>query len=98
MTSSQDFWDTIAIVIALVILHNNFDTTTASLLKSGDKIINYIQSILQSNEAKYFSKRASGVTRDLAMAFRDSNGPKKKANRDEKCFNYHKITTSLIKD
>ena len=25
------------------------------------------------------------------MAFRDSNGPKKKAHRDEECFNYHKL-------
>lgn len=31
------------------------------------------------------------MTKDLAMAFKDSNGPKKKANRDEECFNYHKL-------
>lgn len=52
MTSYQDLWDTIALVIALDSLHNNFDTTTASLLETGDKSVNEIQSILQSKKAK----------------------------------------------
>ena len=91
MTSGRDLWDTIAIVIALDTLYNNFNTTTASLLESGDKTIDQIQSILQSKEAKNISKRAIGVTGDLAMAFRDSNGPKKKAHKDEECFNCHKL-------
>ena len=39
MTPGQDLWDKIAIVIALDTLYNNFDTTTASLLKSGNKTI-----------------------------------------------------------
>ena len=91
MTPGRDLWDTIAIVIALDTLHDDFDTTTASLLESGDKTIDQIQSILQSKEAKNISKRATGVTGDLAMAFRDSNGPKKKAYRDEEYFNCHKL-------
>ena len=91
ISPSRDLWDTIAIVIALDTLHDNFNTTTASLLESGDKTIDQIQSILQSKEAKNISKRATKVTRDLAMAFRDSNGPKKKAYRDKKCFNCHKL-------
>lgn len=46
MTPHRDLWDIIAIVIALDSLHNNFDTTTASLLETRNKSINEIQSIL----------------------------------------------------
>ena len=46
MTPGQDFWDTIAIVIALNSLYDNFDTTIASQLEAGDKTIDQIQSIL----------------------------------------------------
>lgn len=46
MTSGWNIWDIIAIVITPDILHNNFHTTTASLLKTRDKKINQIQSIL----------------------------------------------------
>ncbi len=88
MTSGRDLWDTIAIVIALDTLHDGFDTTTASLLESGDKTIGQIQSILQSKEAKNISKRTTGAVGDLAMAFRDG---KKKANSDEECYNCHKL-------
>ena len=64
---------------------------TASLLKSGDKIIDQIQSILQSKKAKNINKQAIRVIEDLVMAFRDSNDSKKKAYRDKKCFNNHKL-------
>ncbi len=83
MTPNRDLWDTIAIVIALDSLHEDFDTTTASLLETGDKTIDQIQSILQSKEAKNLSKRAIRETSDLAMAFRDREGPKRKANSDD---------------
>lgn len=46
ITPDWDIKDTIAIVITPDILHNNFYTTTASLLKTRDKKINQIQSIL----------------------------------------------------
>lgn len=92
MTLGQDLWDMIAIVIALDSLHEDFDTTTASLLEAGDKTIDQIQSILQSKEAKNISKRATGGgTGNLAMAFRDNNAPKGKANSHEECYNCHKI-------
>lgn len=91
MTPEQDLWDTIAIIIALNSLHEDFDTTTASLLKTGDKTIDQIQSILQSKEAKNLSKRATGGIGDLAMAFRDKSGPKKKANSNDECYNCHKL-------
>ena len=42
MTPGRDLWDTIAIVIALDSLHEDFDTTTASLLETGDKTIDQI--------------------------------------------------------
>ncbi len=56
ITLIQDLWDTIAIVIILDTLYDDFETTITSLLESGDKIINQIQSILQSKEAKNISK------------------------------------------
>lgn len=45
MTPNNDLWDTIAIVIALDSLYNNFDTTIASLLETGNKSIDKTQSI-----------------------------------------------------
>lgn len=42
MTPERDLWDTIGIVIALDFLHKDFDTTTTSFLKIGDKTINQI--------------------------------------------------------
>ncbi len=91
MTPNRDLWDIIAIVIALDSLHKDFDTTTASLLETGDKTIDQIQSILQSKEAKNLSKRATRETDDLAMAFRDKRGLKRKANNDDECYNCHKL-------
>ncbi len=91
ITPNQDLWDMIAIVIALDLLHKDFDTTTASLLETSDKIIDQIQSILQSKEAKNLNKRATGDTDNLAMAFRDKEGPKRKANSNDECYNYHKL-------
>ena len=83
MTPGRDLWDTIAIVIALDTLYDDFETTTTSLLETGDKTIDQIQSIPQSKEAKNISKRITGAVGDLAMAFKSSNnynsGPKKKA-------------------
>lgn len=56
MTLGRDIWNTKAIVIALDTLHDNFDTTIDSLLKTGDKIIDQIQSILQSKKVKNITK------------------------------------------
>lgn len=39
MTPNHDLWDTITIVIALNSLYKDFDTTAASLLEAGDKMI-----------------------------------------------------------
>lgn len=78
MTPRQDLWDKIAIVIALDTLHDDFDTTTTSLLETGDKTIDQIQSILQLKEAKNISKQITAAVGDLAIAFRDNynNGGK----------------------
>ncbi len=46
MTPNRDLRDTIAIVIAFDLLYNDFDIITANLLKTGDKLIDKIQSIL----------------------------------------------------
>ena len=90
ITPGRDLWDMIAIVIALKSLHRDFDTTTASLLKTGNKSIDEIQSILQSQKAINLSKQATGDIGDLAMAFRDKDS-KRKVNSDDECYNYHKF-------
>lgn len=46
ITLGQDFWDIIAIVIALNMLYNDFNTIATNLFKSEDKIIEQIQNIL----------------------------------------------------
>ena len=85
----------IAIVIALDTLYDDFKTTTTSLLETGNKTIDQIQSILQSKEAKNISKRITRAIEDLAIVFRSSNnynsGPKRKASSDEECFNCHRL-------
>lgn len=92
MTPGRDLWDTIAIVIALDSLHDDYDTTTASLPETGDKTIDEIQSILQFKEAKIIHKRTTGPVGDLAMTSRDNGTPKRKAkNCNEECFNCHKL-------
>ena len=91
MTPGRDLWDIIAIIIALNLLYKDFETTIASLLETGNKTINQIQSILQSKEAKNLSKRATGDIGILAMTFKDKNGPKRKANNDNECYNCYKL-------
>lgn len=78
----------IAIMIALDFLQKGFDITTTSLLETGDKTIDQIQSILQLKEAKNLSKQVTKSVRDLAMAFLDR---KKKANTNNKYYNCHKL-------
>lgn len=88
ITLEQDLWHTIAIMIALDSLQKDFDITTTSLLETGDKTIDQIQSILQLKEAKNLGKRVTKSIRDLVIAFLDK---KKKANTNNKCYNCHKL-------
>ena len=88
MTEGRDPFDTIAIVIALDTLYNDFDTTKASMLETEDKSIDEIFTIIQSKEAKLKSKQATGNIGDAAMAFR-APLPKKKATYDDLCYNCH---------
>lgn len=60
MTLEQNFWDIIAIVIALNSLHKDFNMTIAKLLKTSNKTINKIWSIFQSKKAKNLNERAIG--------------------------------------
>lgn len=53
-------------------------------------MIDLIQSILQSKEAKNLSKQAIRDTSNLAMAFKDKRF-KKKANSDNQYYNYYKF-------
>lgn len=92
MTSEQDLWDKIAIVITLDSLYEDFDTTTTNLLEAGGNIINQIQSILKSKKGKNISKQAiGGGIGDCAMIFREKNAPKGKANSNNECYNCHKL-------
>lgn len=91
ITLRRHLWNTIAIVIALNSLHENFDTTIASFLETGDKTIDQIQSILQFKKVKNISKQ--GIIRgasNFAIAFR-AKEPKKKANNNNECYNCYKL-------
>ena len=67
MTEERDPFETQAIVIALDTLHDDYDTTTASMLETGNKSINEIFAIIQLKEAKFKSKRATKNIGDAAM-------------------------------
>lgn len=64
-------------MIVLDLLNDNFDTIITSLLESRNKTINQIQSILQLRKTKNISKCITRATRDLEMAFKNNNSPKK---------------------
>ncbi len=91
ITPNRDIWDSIAIVVALDSLHDDFETTTTSMLEQGDKTIDKIQQIVVSAEAKFISKRATGLTGDLAMMSRGRNSGKRKATSDDRCYNCQKF-------
>lgn len=67
ITPNQDIWDSIEIAVALNLLHNNFESITMTMLECDNKLIDEIQQILVSAEAKFVNKRATGLTGDLAM-------------------------------
>lgn len=87
--SNRDIWDSIVIIVAHDSLHNDFESTTTTILECGNKTINKIQQILASAEAKLISKQATGVIAELAML---SKGHiKRKAALDNKSFNCEKM-------
>lgn len=91
LTSERDFWDTIVIVYTPNSVEESFDTTTASLLETSDKIINLIQSILQSKKVKNINKQAIRLSAgNFFIAFR-AEKPKKMASGGNKCYNCHKF-------
>lgn len=92
MTPNNNLWNIIVIVIVLDCLHKDFNITTASLLETGNKIIDQIQSILHLKEAKNLSKRAIKAIGDLFMAFCDRNCDRKReANTDNEYYNCYKL-------
>lgn len=64
----HDFFNIIIIVIILHILYNNFEITIASMLKTRDKTIEEIQSIIQSKQTKYKAKQSIYQLKDKAIA------------------------------
>ena len=77
ITAGRDPFDTIAIVIIPDTLHSDFEATTASMLETGDKAIEELQSIIQSKEAKYKAKRSTGQLEDAEM---DQRWPMRSTN------------------
>lgn len=69
MTERRDLFETIAIIIALDMLYNNFDITIASIVKTENKSINEIFIIIQSKEVKLKSKLAIGNISDITLTF-----------------------------
>ena len=53
MIAGRNLFDTIAIITIFDTLHTDFKATIASMLETGNKTIEEIQSIIQSKEAKY---------------------------------------------
>ena len=81
------------LVIALNLLHDDFEITTAPLLHLGDKDLKEIQQIVTSTEAASMTKWATGQTADLVMITKKrldkrQQTPNPKAN--EECFNCEK--------
>lgn len=72
MTLGRISLNIIVIVIVLDILPNNFDLTSTSLLKVGDKSIDQIRSILQLRETKNISKRFIRVVTNTAISFKNN--------------------------
>lgn len=81
-----------AIVIMLNLVHNGFDTITASLLEIDVKTIGQIQSIFQLKEVNNLSKQTIRDIGNLIMTFKNKNKLKKKANNNNKYYNYHKLS------
>lgn len=70
-----------------------------SFLEIGNKIIDEIQSILQSKKVKNISKHITGGIKDLAIVFKDNtNLFKRKANSHKECFNCHKLGCFFRRD
>ena len=93
MTKGRDPFKTMIIVIALDILYNDYNTTTASMFKTGNKSIDEIFAIIQLKEAKFRNKHATGNMGNAAMSIRGKTSnhafQKRKANNDEECYNCH---------
>lgn len=93
MTKRKDPFKTMAIIIALDTLHDNYNTTTASMLETGNKSINEIFAIIQSKKAKFKSKHIIRNIGNAVMTIRGKTSnllfQKRKANSDKDCYNCH---------
>ena len=67
VTEQRTIWESITLVVAFDLLHDNFEMTTASLLHSSDKNLEEIQQIVTWTKAANLAKRAVGVIVDLAL-------------------------------
>lgn len=53
ITLNRDIWDSVAIAVVRDLLYDNYKTTTESILKQRNNIINEIQQILASIRRKF---------------------------------------------
>ena len=67
VTEQRSIWESITLVVAVNLLHNDFEMTTAPLLYSGNKDLEEIQQIVPSTEAANLAKRAVGAITNLAL-------------------------------
>ena len=67
VTEQKTIWESITLVVALKLLHDNFEMTMAPFLHSSNKDFEEIQQIVTSTEAVNLAKQAVGATTDLAM-------------------------------
>lgn len=93
ITSDCDILVSIAIIVAIYFLPNDFKTTINSIPKSGNKSINKIQQILNSAKAEFLKKKAIEVREDVAIIFEARNFGHNKRNvtNKDKQFNCQKL-------
>lgn len=63
-------WDSIALIIAINLLYNNFEMTIVSFFYLGNKNLEQIELIIIFIEAANLAKQATSITKDLAIMVR----------------------------
>ena len=92
VTEHKTIRESIILIVALDLLHNDFEMTTTPLLHSGDKYLEEIQQIVTSIKAANLAKCTVGVTVDLALMAKTRQPIRAtvKFKLEEEYFNYEK--------
>ena len=67
VVEQKTIWESIILIVALDLQHDNFEMPTAPLFHSGDKDLENIPQIVIFTKAANLTKYAIGVTADLAL-------------------------------